>query len=75
MQYYLSKMLGTRQAYLPGGLRTGAPGEYFGSSKGTYRLLDEKVRYFVAPPVANLANSPVRRPSVSLLNLLTISHR
>lgn len=42
------------------GLRTGAPGKYFGKSTGQYRLVDEKVRYFVAPPVEDLNSSPVR---------------
>lgn len=53
---------GTRQAFLPGGLRTGAPGEYFGKGKAMYRLRDEDVRYFVAPPVQDILNSPVRIP-------------
>jgi len=51
---------GTRQAFLPGGLRTGAPGEYFGRSKAQYRIVDEKVRYFVAPPIADIVNSPLK---------------
>ncbi|TDL27621.1 hypothetical protein BD410DRAFT_740825 [Rickenella mellea] len=51
---------GTRQAQLPGGLRTGAPGKYFGKSRASYKLLDEKVRYFVAPPIQDIAKSPLR---------------
>ncbi|KAH8117580.1 hypothetical protein DFH11DRAFT_1575881 [Phellopilus nigrolimitatus] len=41
---------GNRQASLPG-LRTGAPGTYFGRGNAAYKLDDEKVRVFVAPPV------------------------
>ncbi|KLO18826.1 hypothetical protein SCHPADRAFT_993273 [Schizopora paradoxa] len=51
---------GTRQAFLPGGLRTGAPGEYYGSTKARYRLLDEKVRVFIAPPVEDINNSRMK---------------
>jgi large subunit ribosomal protein L41 len=52
--------LGTRQAYLPGGHRTGAPGKHVVRGKAKYRLLDENVRFFVAPPVEEISNSPVR---------------
>lgn len=55
---------GTRQAYLPGGLRTGAPGKHVVKGKSKYRLLDEQVRYFVAPPIQDIVNSPVRRVSL-----------
>lgn len=65
----LTVLAGTRQAFLPGGLRTGAPGEYFGKSKAMYRLRDEDVRYFVAPPVADIVNSPVRVPNAHLRNI------
>jgi len=51
---------GTRQAFLPGGLRTGAPGKYFGKSNASYRLVDEKVRYFVAPPIEDIISSPLK---------------
>lgn len=50
---------GTRQAYLPGGLRTGAPGKHVISGKAKYRLVDEQVRYFVAPSIEDLNNTPV----------------
>ncbi|KAF8638434.1 hypothetical protein AX17_002216 [Amanita inopinata Kibby_2008] len=56
---------GTRQAYLPGGLRTGAPGKHVVGGKSKYRLLDEKVRVFVAPPLEKINNSPLK-PYVSL---------
>ncbi|KAI0306832.1 hypothetical protein B0F90DRAFT_1945559 [Multifurca ochricompacta] len=56
---------GTRQAYLPGGRRTGAPGEHVVRGKAKYRLLDENVRFFVAPPVEEINNSPLR-PYVDL---------
>ncbi|KAG6330887.1 hypothetical protein ID866_8201 [Astraeus odoratus] len=42
---------GTRQAALPGGHRTGAPGRFIIRGSGKYRLLDEKVRVFVAPHI------------------------
>lgn len=51
---------GTRQAYLPGGHRTGAPGKHVVRGKAKYRLLDENVRFFVAPPVEEISNSRVR---------------
>ncbi|KAI0266561.1 hypothetical protein BC834DRAFT_875181 [Gloeopeniophorella convolvens] len=56
---------GTRQAYLPGGHRTGAPGKHVVQGKAKYRLLDEKVRFFVAPPVEEINSSPLR-PYVDL---------
>ncbi|KAI0079143.1 hypothetical protein K474DRAFT_705310 [Panus rudis PR-1116 ss-1] len=55
---------GTRQAYLPGGLRTGAPGKHVVKGKAKYRLVDEQVRYFVAPSIEDIQNSPLR-PYVS----------
>ncbi|KAA1472401.1 hypothetical protein DENSPDRAFT_838659 [Dentipellis sp. KUC8613] len=51
---------GTRQAYLPGGHRTGAPGKHVVSGKAKYRLVDERVRFFVAPPVEEINNSPLK---------------
>ncbi|KAI0295727.1 hypothetical protein BC826DRAFT_268578 [Russula brevipes] len=56
---------GTRQAYLPGGHRTGAPGKHVVRGKAKYRLLDENVRFFVAPPVEEINSSPLR-PYVDL---------
>ncbi|KAF8070047.1 hypothetical protein FPV67DRAFT_998501 [Lyophyllum atratum] len=55
---------GTRQAFLPGGLRTGAPGKHVIGGKAKYRLLDDKVRVFVAPPLEELLSSPLK-PYVS----------
>ena len=55
--------IGTRQASLPG-LRTGAPGKYFGKGQGSYRLLDERVRVYVAPPVEELNSTRVRCSSL-----------
>lgn len=41
---------GTRQAFVPGGgHRTGPPGKHVIGGKAKYRVLDEKVRYFVSP--------------------------
>ncbi|KAF8580925.1 hypothetical protein K439DRAFT_1355546 [Ramaria rubella] len=51
---------GTRAAFLPGGHRTGAPGRHVISGKAKYRIIDEKVRYFVAPAIEAIINSPVR---------------
>ncbi|KAG6824550.1 hypothetical protein H0H92_006494 [Tricholoma furcatifolium] len=56
---------GTRQAYLPGGLRTGAPGKHVVSGKAKYRLIDEQVRVFVAPPIQDILSSPLK-PYVSV---------
>ena len=50
--------IGTRQAYLPHSIRTGPPGRW--TRGGAYRLLDEKVRVFVAPPLEELNNTDVR---------------
>ncbi|KAF7982589.1 hypothetical protein HWV62_27603 [Athelia sp. TMB] len=51
---------GTRQAFLPGGHRTGAPGVHVVRGTAKYRLLDEKVRVFVAPSVEELNNTPLK---------------
>ncbi|GJE99462.1 hypothetical protein PsYK624_157260 [Phanerochaete sordida] len=51
---------GTRQAVLPGGPRTGAPGEHVVRGKAKYRLVDEKVRYFVAPPIEDIVACPLK---------------
>ncbi|KAF5356918.1 hypothetical protein D9756_006399 [Leucocoprinus leucothites] len=55
---------GTRQAFLPGGHRTGAPGKHVIGGKAKYRLVDEKVRVFVAPPISEIESTPLR-PYVS----------
>ncbi|KAH9067849.1 hypothetical protein EDB87DRAFT_1585812 [Lactarius vividus] len=65
---------GTRQAYLPGGHRTGAPGKHVVRGKAKYRLCDEKVRFFVAPPIEDIRNSPLR-PYVDLGVRLTTGQR
>ncbi|KAF8809126.1 hypothetical protein BYT27DRAFT_6535769 [Phlegmacium glaucopus] len=51
---------GTRQAFLPGGRRTGAPGKHVVGGKAKYRLLDEKVRVYVAPPIHEIESSPLK---------------
>jgi len=56
---------GTRQAFLPGGHRTGAPGKHVIRGKAKYRLDDEKVRVYVAPPLKDIISSPLR-PYVAL---------
>lgn len=53
------RISGTRQAFLPGGHRTGAPGKHVVSGAAKYRLLDEKVRLFIAPPLQCINESPV----------------
>ncbi|KAI9638635.1 uncharacterized protein MKK02DRAFT_43034 [Dioszegia hungarica] len=56
---------GTRQSYVPGGgHRTGPPGKHVVQGKAKYRLLDEKVRYFVGPGPEVLANTNLK-PYVS----------
>ncbi|KAI0730027.1 hypothetical protein C8Q72DRAFT_776758 [Fomitopsis betulina] len=55
---------GTRQAFVPG-LRTGAPGKHVVRGKAKYRLIDEKVRVFVAPAIETIQNTNLR-PYVSL---------
>ena len=50
---------GTGAASLPGGHRTGAPGKHVVRGKAKYRLIDEQVRYFVAPSIEDIANSSV----------------
>lgn len=50
---------GTRQAALPGGHRTGAPGRFIIRGSGKYRLLDEKVRVFVGPPIEEIKECEV----------------
>ncbi|KAG8216653.1 hypothetical protein J3R82DRAFT_6850 [Butyriboletus roseoflavus] len=52
--------IGTRQATLPGGHRTGAPGRFVIRGTSKYRLLDEKVRVFVGPSMEEITQSEVR---------------
>lgn len=54
--------VGTRQAALPGGHRTGAPGRFVIGGTSKYRLLDEKVRVFVGPNAEEITQSEVRAP-------------
>ncbi|KAL0955086.1 hypothetical protein HGRIS_004003 [Hohenbuehelia grisea] len=55
---------GTGQAFLPGGHRTGAPGVHVVRGKAKYRLVDSKVRIFVAPPINELETTALK-PYVS----------
>ncbi|KAI0643300.1 hypothetical protein C8Q79DRAFT_915637 [Trametes meyenii] len=55
---------GTRQAFVPGGHRTGAPGQHVVRGKAKYRLVDEKVRVYVAPPIEQIQSSSLK-PYVS----------
>ncbi|KAK6967131.1 hypothetical protein R3P38DRAFT_3149792 [Favolaschia claudopus] len=49
---------GNRQSSLPGH-RTGAPGVHIGKRPG-YKLLESKVRVFVAPPIDQIIASPLK---------------
>ncbi|KAF7309913.1 hypothetical protein MIND_00363600 [Mycena indigotica] len=49
---------GNRQAALPG-QRTGAPGVHV-KGRPAYKLLDSKVRVFVAPPIQDILDSPLK---------------
>ncbi|KIJ38883.1 hypothetical protein M422DRAFT_210632 [Sphaerobolus stellatus SS14] len=51
---------GYRHAYEPGGRRTGAPGEHVIRGKAKYRLLDEKVRIYIAPAIEEIRNSKLK---------------
>jgi len=51
---------GTRAAYLPGGHRTGAPGRHVIRGKANYRIIDEQVRVYIAPPVESMETSQLR---------------
>ncbi|KZV94371.1 hypothetical protein EXIGLDRAFT_737121 [Exidia glandulosa HHB12029] len=47
-------------ARLPGGHRTGAPGKHVIAGKAKYRVIDEQVRVFVAPPIEHILSSPLK---------------
>ncbi|KAJ7066468.1 hypothetical protein C8F01DRAFT_981175 [Mycena amicta] len=49
---------GNRQSALPGH-RTGAPGVHVNNRPG-YKLLDSRVRVFVAPPIQDILDSPLK---------------
>jgi len=53
------EFIGTRQAFLPGGPRTGAPGRHVIRGRAKYRLVDEQVRVYVAPPIEEIESSSV----------------
>ncbi|KAL4078921.1 hypothetical protein V8B97DRAFT_1934401 [Scleroderma yunnanense] len=65
---------GTRQAALPGGHRTGAPGRFIIRGSGKYRLLDEKVRVFVAPHIEEIKTCELK-PYVHTETHVTASQR
>ncbi|KIM60562.1 hypothetical protein SCLCIDRAFT_92175, partial [Scleroderma citrinum Foug A] len=65
---------GTRQAALPGGHRTGAPGRFIIRGSGKYRLLDEKVRVFVAPHIDDIKSCELK-PYVHAETHVTASQR
>ncbi|KAF8518378.1 hypothetical protein BU17DRAFT_48741 [Hysterangium stoloniferum] len=50
---------GYRAAFEPGGRRTGAPGRHVIGGKAKYRIIDENVRYYVAPDIDTIRNSPM----------------
>lgn len=55
----IASFAGTRQAFLPGGHRTGAPGKHVVRGTAKYRLIDEKVRIFIAPSIQEINNTLV----------------
>ncbi|KAI6106905.1 hypothetical protein EDD16DRAFT_1624748, partial [Pisolithus croceorrhizus] len=65
---------GTRQAALPGGHRTGAPGRFIVRGSGKYRLLDEKVRVFVAPHISEINQCEVSFPQPSCCKMASHAH-
>ena len=66
----MSKMKGTRQAFVPGeSRRTGPPGKHVRVGKSNYRILDEQVRYFVSPGAETLKTT-----QVSIINHSTITY-
>lgn len=73
-----STSTGTRQAFLPGGHRTGAPGKHVVRGKAKYRLVDEQVRFYVAPPIEEIQSSSVRLLNLhhahTLLTAYTFAH-
>ena len=61
---HISNVLkGTRQAWLQPDLRTGPPGKH--TKHGGYRLIEEQVRVFVAPPLKDIDDCKVRDCRVS----------
>jgi len=69
----LTSSTGTRQAFLPGGHRTGAPGKHVIGGKAKYRLVDEKVRVFVAPPLSEILSTPASSVVLSWTRILIIT--
>jgi hypothetical protein len=67
--FVLTVWLGTRQAFLPGGHRTGAPGKHVIRGRAKYRLLDDKVRVYVAPPIEEIEASLVSYSFYSCLRI------
>ncbi|KAF8311011.1 hypothetical protein DL93DRAFT_2083971 [Clavulina sp. PMI_390] len=51
---------GTGAAFVPGGHRTGAPGSHIIQGSGKYRLFDNRVRYFVSPPIQEIQHTRLR---------------
>lgn len=67
---WIADTKGTRQSYVPGGgHRTGPPGKHVVQGKAKFRIVDEQVRIFVAPPQGALAST-----NVSLLLFLDTVH-
>jgi hypothetical protein len=61
--------LGTGQSYVPGGgHRTGPPGKHVVRGKGKYRLVDEKVRYYVGPGQEALESASAKGVGLSFLD-------
>lgn len=62
--------VGNKTAYIPGGARTGAPGKHVIGGKAKFRIIDEKVRVYIAPPLEELDNTALK-PYVSMKVRLT----
>ena len=68
----LADSIGTGQSYVPGGgHRTGPPGKHVVRGKGKYRLVDEKVRYYVGPGVEALEAASTKGVSSHSLSSFT----
>ncbi|KAF9478945.1 hypothetical protein BDN70DRAFT_932960 [Pholiota conissans] len=65
---------GTRQAFLPGGPRTGAPGRHVIRGRAKYQLLDEKVRVYVAPVIEDIEETELK-PYVVIGTRLSEDHK
>lgn len=60
---HLLVFAGSGQAYVPGGgHRTGPPGKHVIGGKAKFRVMDDKVRYYVGPGAEILDSTDVSWP-------------